>query len=103
MKNIQAEKLLKSLIEIKSMSGEETQILLFLESLLKKEHFGLKRIPVKKDTFCLFATVGNPKIILQAHVDTVQPYIPFSENKDTIFGRGACDTMSSTPFRAHRL
>lgn len=95
MKNIQAEKLLKSLIEIKSMSGEETQILLFLESLLGKEDFNLKRIPVKKDTFCLFATMGNPKIVLQAHVDTVQPFAPFSENREVIFGRGACDTKAS--------
>lgn len=95
MKNIKAENLLKSLIEIESMSGEETKVLSFLESLLKKEGFKLKRIPVKKDTFCLFATVGNPKIVLQAHVDTVQPFISYRENDTTIFGRGACDTKAS--------
>lgn len=95
MKNNQAETLLKQLMEIKSISGQEEKILLFLTSLLEKENFEIQSIPVSQKTYCLLATIGNPKIILQAHLDTVQPYIPFSEDQNFIYGRGSCDTKAS--------
>lgn len=95
MPNLNIETLLKSLMEINSSSGQETELLLFLENLLKQENFKTTRIPVREKTFCLLATVGQAKLILQAHCDTVQPYLPFSENEKTIYGRGACDTKAS--------
>jgi len=34
---------------------------------------------------------GSPHIVLNTHIDTVPPYLPFSTDMDTIYGRGACD------------
>ncbi len=95
MKKNKVEKLLKSLVEIESMSGEEAAVMAFIGNLLTKERFDIRRIPVTSTTFCLLATVGKPKVILQAHVDTVRPYVPFSEDNEFILGRGACDTKGS--------
>lgn len=92
MNNSQVETLLKSLMDIDSTSGNETMVLSYIEEMLKQEEFIIKRIPVTDRTYCILATIGTPKMLLQAHTDTVAPYIPFSENNDTIFGRGACDT-----------
>lgn len=101
MKNEAAEKLLKSLIEIESLSGDEQKVLGFVEELLTQEGFVIERIPVGKDvssgqgTYCLLALVGQPLVILQAHLDTVTPYLPFAETDELILGRGACDTKGS--------
>lgn len=89
------EQLLKSLIEIDSSSGKEETALLYIEALLQKSCFVTERIPVTETTFCLLAMTGNPRVILQAHIDTVLPYIPFSEDDTRIFGRGSCDTKGS--------
>ncbi len=60
-----------------------------------------KGLPVEivyKDRFNLFAIYRPERIddkasptILNAHIDTVAPFIPFKFENDTIFGRGACD------------
>lgn len=38
---------------------------------------------------------GSPHIVLNTHIDTVPPYLPFSTDQDTIYGRGACDAKGS--------
>ena len=95
MKNTEVELLLKALMGIPSPSGDEAAVLLFIEERLKKVGFAIQRIPVSEKTFCLFASVGQPKLIFQAHTDTVSPFIPFSQDDECIFGRGACDTKGS--------
>lgn len=34
---------------------------------------------------------GSPHIVLNTHVDTVPPHVPFERDGDVIHGRGACD------------
>ena len=34
---------------------------------------------------------GSPDLVFSTHIDTVPPYIPFSEDADFIYGRGVCD------------
>lgn len=88
--------LLKQLMEIPSVSGEETQICQFVFDLLAKEGFETKKYPVDDKRFNVVATLSpNPKVYLQAHLDTVPPYIRHSEDDTTIYGRGACDTKGS--------
>jgi acetylornithine deacetylase len=94
-KNTEVERLLQTLMEIPSSSGDEGGVLRFLEELLNKEGFVIQRIPVSKQTFCLFATVGQPNLIFQAHTDTVSPFISFSQDDEFIYGRGSCDTKGS--------
>jgi acetylornithine deacetylase/succinyl-diaminopimelate desuccinylase-like protein len=34
---------------------------------------------------------GGPHLVLNTHVDTVPPHVPYSREDDTVRGRGACD------------
>lgn len=34
---------------------------------------------------------SGPHIVLNTHIDTVPPHIPFRREGDTVYGRGACD------------
>ncbi|MEK9206898.1 MAG: M20/M25/M40 family metallo-hydrolase [Patescibacteria group bacterium] len=88
--------LLKQLMEIPSTSGEETNVCQFVFDLLTKEGFDVKKYPVDGKRFNLVATLQpNPKVYLQAHLDTVPPHIKFTEDEENIYGRGACDTKGS--------
>jgi len=89
------EELLKKLISIDSTYENEKEVSLYLCDLLEKEGFEVTKIFVNKNRFNIIAKTGNPKIYLQAHTDTVNPYIPLSEDEDYVYGRGACDTKGS--------
>jgi acetylornithine deacetylase len=41
--------------------------------------------------FNLFASWGEPVVVLSTHMDTVPPFFPSAEDADHIYGRGACD------------
>ena len=90
------EEILKQLISIPSVTGNEREVCEFVFELLRKEGFDAKKYPVDKKRFNIVANLGeDPKVYLQAHLDTVAPFIKFSEDKDFIYGRGACDTKGS--------
>ena len=88
--------LLKSLINIPSITGDEAQISLFLNEFLKKAGLNVLTQTVKGSRNNLFASTGSPaKVMLCTHMDTVPPFIPASQDEQTIFGRGACDAKGS--------
>jgi len=87
--------LLKQLINIDSTYKKEIKLGNFLYKLLKNNGFEVKKTYVDKSRFNVIAKIGNPKIYLQAHMDTVYPFIPFSEDGKYIYGRGSCDTKGS--------
>lgn len=88
--------LLKSLINIPSITGEEAQISLFLSERLKKDGLNVLSQTVEGSRNNLFADTGSPsKVVLCTHMDTVPPFIPVSEDNHTIYGRGACDAKGS--------
>jgi acetylornithine deacetylase len=41
--------------------------------------------------FNLFASWGEPVVVLSTHMDTVPPFFPSAEDGEHIYGRGACD------------
>ncbi|HXO28674.1 MAG TPA: M20/M25/M40 family metallo-hydrolase [Thermoanaerobaculia bacterium] len=43
------------------------------------------------DRFNLFASWGEPVVVLSTHMDTVPPFFPSTEDAEHIYGRGACD------------
>jgi len=92
---ISTEDLLHKLIDIDSTSGNEAQLVRYISSIMRVAGFNIELIPTEVQSQVLIARMGNPKIYLSAHCDTVAPYIPFSENKTHIFGRGACDTKGA--------
>lgn len=95
MKFTNVNELLKKLISIPSISGDESALGKFLADSLEEQGFEVTRMPVDQDRINVFATIGQPKIVLQAHMDVVPPYIPADEDEEFIFGRGACDTKGS--------
>lgn len=89
------EDLLKKLILIPSVSGYENTVGKYLFDLLKKYGFDTKKYTVEKDRFNIVAKIGNPKVFLSAHMDTVAPVLEYKETETNIFGRGSCDTKAS--------
>jgi len=87
--------LTRALIDIESISGKEKQVGLFLFGCLSKlaaRHQGrVERMEVEPNRFNLFAQWGEPIVTLSSHMDTVPPFIPFREDAEYIWGRGACD------------
>ncbi len=89
-----AVKLTEQLIKIKSISGNEKEIGEFIYDLVKDMGFKVRKQKVG-ESFNIIATAGKPVKILNAHMDTVPPYIPFKRKGNVIYGRGACDTKGS--------
>jgi len=39
----------------------------------------------------------KPDVVFSTHMDTVPPYIQFSEDEDFLYGRGVCDAKGILP------
>lgn len=88
--------LTRKLVEIESITGNEARIGEFLESLLGEMAAGhqgqVERMPVEPGRFNVLACFGEPVVTLSTHIDTVPPYLPFRDDGEYLWGRGACDT-----------
>ncbi len=87
------EKLLKKLISISSVSGDERELGLFLASMLEGD-FNVKTQKLG-DRCNVLATIGKPNVLLTTHMDTVPGKLALKEDKQYIYGRGACDAKGS--------
>jgi acetylornithine deacetylase len=87
--------LTRALVDIESISGNEAKVASYLFGHLgplASQMGGLaERCPVEGDRFNVLVTWGHPVVTLSTHLDTVPPFIPSSEDKDFVWGRGACD------------
>ena len=83
--------LTKNLIEIESISGNEQKVVDFVKDYLRERHFNIELQEVVDARCNLYAIQDEPDLVLTTHFDTVAPYIPFSEDEEYIYGRGACD------------
>jgi acetylornithine deacetylase len=92
---ISVENLLKDLINIPSTSGKENIIANYIAKLLQENNFKVQKNWVDKKRFNIIAKIGDPKIYLSAHMDTVTPFIKFKKDEKYIYGRGSCDTKAS--------
>ncbi len=91
--------LLKRLVSIRSVSGSEESIQLFLEDFLQKRGLQLHRQRVDRKRFNLFYRGSSPYLI-SCHVDTVPPlgmkgaFVPV-ERDGRIYGRGSADVKGA--------
>lgn len=84
--------LIRELIDIPSVTGEEEAVARFLESLLSDRGFRVTLQEVESQRFNVLALTGDrARVVLCTHMDTVRPFIPSSEDDTFIYGRGACD------------
>ena len=80
------------MMEIDSTSGQEGQLVDWVESYLAGAEWRVQRIPVTPGRDDVFATcVDQPLVTLSTHLDTVPPFIPPRLEGDRLWGRGACD------------
>jgi acetylornithine deacetylase len=102
--------LTRALIEIPSITPEEEQVGLYLYEYLSRlcsTYNGVPgKIEIEAKRWNVFASFGTPVVTLSTHMDTVPPYVPFREDDEFIWGRGACDTkgiIASMLIAAERL
>jgi acetylornithine deacetylase len=80
------------LMSIESTSGQEGDVIAWLDAYLVERGWRTWRIPVTPGRDDLFATmVENPTVTLSTHLDTVPPFIPPRVTDGVIHGRGSCD------------
>lgn len=93
--------LTRRLIDIESISYNEGAVGVFLSEFLAERGFVVEKMAVEQhresgstsERFNVYGCVSGqiPDVVLSTHTDTVPPFIPSSEDKDFIYGRGACD------------
>jgi acetylornithine deacetylase len=86
--------LTRKLIDIESTTGMEAGCGSALAAELMELGYKVERMPVEGERFNLWATHAQhprPELVFSTHMDTVPPFIPWSETADRIYGRGSCD------------
>lgn len=81
----------RQLMEIDSTTWQEGAAGRWLRDFLVATGFEVETQEVTADRINVLARLGDPLVTYSSHLDTVPPYIPFSEDPDKIHGRGACD------------
>ncbi len=99
--------LTRTLIDIDSTTGREREVgdFLFqhLEDLASRTGGAAERMPVVDGRFNVFASWGEPVVVLSTHIDTVPPFFPSSEDEEHVHGRGACDTKGGIAAMIHAI
>ena len=93
--------LTRELVSIESTTYHEGEVGEFLHGFLRERGWVVERTPVpqppesgsKDKRWNIYAAAPGqtPDLVFSTHMDTVPPYIPFSEDADFMYGRGVCD------------
>jgi len=99
--------LTRRLIEIPSVTGDESAVGQFLSNYLEQLGYRVERQDVAADRFNVIATTAAPpRVVLSTHMDTVPPFLDSGEDEEWIYGRGSCDAkgiIAAQVFAAERL
>jgi len=104
-KHIDPFALTRQLIEIESPTFHENAVGEFLVGTLRELGYNVETMSVPQPDPRLVPGAGleprfnvyavppgpTPEIVFSTHMDTVPPYVPYREDSDFIYGRGACD------------
>ena len=87
--------LTRALVDIESTTNHEKNVGDYLFAHLSPLAAGyngrLERMPVESNRDNIFVSWGEPVVTLSTHLDTVPPFFPSNEDKEFLWGRGACD------------
>jgi acetylornithine deacetylase len=86
--------LTRQLVDIESITGHEAAVGETLHRELAALKYDVRRMAVEGDRFNVLATAPQepePAVVFSTHMDTVPPYIPSSEDRTRVYGRGSCD------------
>jgi acetylornithine deacetylase len=91
----------RQLCEIESTTYNEGAVGDFLADFLAKRGWYVEKTPIEQPKenlnggprWNVYAGKADetPDLVFSTHMDTVPPYIPFSEDADFLYGRGVCD------------
>lgn len=93
-------RLTRELVEIESTTYHEGAVGDFLADLLTARNWSVEKTPVPQPIdgargprWNVYAgpASGAPVVVFSTHMDTVPPFIPFSEDDEFVYGRGVCD------------
>jgi acetylornithine deacetylase len=94
-------RLTRELVAIESTTYQEGDVCDFLASYLSNRAWIVEKmaVPQPPDSgqagtrWNVYAAQPGqtPDLVFSTHLDTVPPYIPFSEDADFLYGRGVCD------------
>lgn len=88
----------KHLVEIESITSNETAVALFLKEYLESAGLTVELQEVAPKRFNVYSYYGSQRdntIVVTSHIDTVPPFIPYSVDGSKIYGRGSCDAKGS--------
>jgi acetylornithine deacetylase len=93
--------LTRQLCEIESTTYHEGAVGDFLADFLSRRRWEVEKTPVPQPSesaaagprWNVYAGVAGetPDLVFSTHLDTVPPYIPFTEDDEFLYGRGVCD------------
>jgi acetylornithine deacetylase len=83
--------LTRALVALETPTGSEAAATNFLDGALRRAGYRTIRQPVTPGRENLYAFRTEPALVFSTHVDTVPPYLPLSEDAESIHGRGSCD------------
>ncbi len=83
--------LTRALVALETPTGSEGPATDFLTDTLRQAGYQIVRQPVTAGRHNLYAYREPPAVVFSTHLDTVPPYIPLSEDAESIHGRGSCD------------
>jgi len=95
--------LLEKLVAIPSVTGEEEDVLSFLERRFSEGGWTVESMDVAPNRRNLFVHRGHPSVVLTTHADTVPPFLPPRREGNVLVGRGACDAKGSLAAQAVAL
>ncbi|QSZ28616.1 hypothetical protein DSL72_003115 [Monilinia vaccinii-corymbosi] len=96
----------KSLVEIRSITGNEHDAGVFLISYLKKQNLTVEIQDVdfiessssgkrRQNVLAYIGDKRKTRTLVTSHIDTVPPYWPYERRGDEIWGRGSVDAKAS--------
>ncbi len=83
--------LTRSLVALETPTGAEGPATDFLDAALRGVGYQVVRQAVSPGRQNLYAYRDTPVLVFSTHLDTVPPYIPLSEDAESLHGRGTCD------------
>ena len=91
----------RELVEVESITYHEGEVGDFLEGFLAGRSWAVEKTAVPQPNDSSLAGArwnvyagpdkGAPELVFSTHMDTVPPYIPFSEDREFMYGRGVSD------------
>jgi len=85
----------RELIDIDSTTGREHEAGAYLAALLRARGYTVVEQPVVDGRFNVWARLDDPRVVLSTHMDCVPPFIASRQERDVLYGRGACDAKGT--------